>query len=214
MLERMKLMLLNPGKRSERMDRANTSAVENENTTRQSGEANDIYVEDEGEKYRVPYDKVKRIVFSNLNKSELIDLEHAARIQYRLLLNEAILQAKVSFVKQEITIIYNPTGSHSRNPSISREEIVNLLEKEGVHINQASVEETDVDYYKEIWYPQFHPKQIREHAPYGFTIEEWKKMKNEYEKKVAKARASKWASFLSWQKKYESEHPELAEKQQ
>ncbi|MGC8628943.1 MAG: hypothetical protein ACP5T4_01910 [Candidatus Micrarchaeia archaeon] len=191
------------------MDRTNMAAVENEKVIKQQGKAKDLFATDEGEKYRIPYDTVKEAVISNVSKNELIDLEHAARLQYKLLLNEAILRAKVAFIKQTISIIYNPAGSNSRNPSITLDEIISLIEKEGVHVDKRSIKERDVDYYKEIWYPQFHPKQIREHPPYGFTMETWKKIKDKFVKRTEEAKKKKQKEFEEWQKKYAEEHPEV-----
>ncbi|MEM0074493.1 MAG: hypothetical protein QW091_00200 [Candidatus Micrarchaeaceae archaeon] len=175
-------------------------------------EGSNVYVVDEGEKYRVPYNMVKEVVFRNLKKDELIDLEHSARLQYRLLLNDAILKAKVEFVKQIITITYNPKDSGSKNAEISLGEIVQMLEKEGVHVDLSLAQQRDVDYKQEIWYAQFHSATIREHPPYSFTMDEWKKMKPEYEKNVAKSRKKKWEKFTKWQKDYEKLHPELLQK--
>ncbi|MGC8676109.1 MAG: hypothetical protein ACP5T3_01145 [Candidatus Micrarchaeia archaeon] len=175
-------------------------------------EHSDMYVVDEGEKYRVPYNVVKEVVFSDLKSDELVDLEHSARIQYRLLLNDAILRAKVEFVKRTITIVYNPPGSGSRNAEISLGDIVKLLENEGVHVNLPKAQQRDVDYKEEIWRAQFHPATIREHPPYGFTMDEWKKMKPKYEISVQESRKKKWEKFKEWQKKYEKEHPELLER--
>ncbi|MEM3781514.1 MAG: hypothetical protein QXT43_00935 [Candidatus Micrarchaeaceae archaeon] len=172
-------------------------------------EGSNIYVIDEGEKYRIPYNIVKEVIFTNVKKEELINIEHSARLQYRLLLDDAILKAKVEFVKQTITIVYNPKGSGSRNAETSLEDIVQMLGNEGVHVDANAAQKRDVDYAKEIWYPQFHAATIREHPPYGFTMEEWKKIKPEFEKNTAKARKKKWELFKKWQKKYEKLHPEL-----
>ena len=173
-------------------------------------EGGKYYAVENGERYRLPYKTVKEIVFNNVSKQELVDLQHAARLQYKLLLNEAILRAKVEFVKQRISIVYNPPGYNKGKPEISPEGIAALIRQEGVHVDLASAEQRDVDYYAEIWRAQFHPPMIREHPPYGYTLDEWKKMKDKYEQKVKQAREKKLEEFHEWQKRYEQEHPELA----
>ena len=192
------------------MDRANTAEIENKYASESNSSATlEKYADENGEKYRLPYDKVREVVFSNIPSSELIDIPHCARLQYRLLLNTAILKAKVEFVNRKITIVYNPKGSNSANASIDLVDIVKMLETEGVRVDITGAEQREVDYYKEIWYPQFHPATIREHPPYGYTLDQWRKMKDKYVAEVEKARKKKLESFKEWQKKYEKEHPEV-----
>ena len=168
------------------------------------------YVEENGNKFRMPYKMVKEVIFNNIRKEELIDIEHSARLQYRLLLNDAILRAKVEFVKQRITLTYSPMGSETSKPKISIEGIADTLAAEGVHLDFGSMTERDVDYYKEIYGYQFNPPSIREHAPYGYTLDEWRKMKPEYEKKKAEYERGKLKKFEEFQEGYVQEHPELA----
>jgi len=192
------------------MDRANTAEIENKYASESNSNSTlEKYADENGEKYRLPYDKVREVVFSNIPSSELIDIPHCARLQYRLLLNTAILKAKVEFVNRKITIVYNPKGSNSASASIDLVDIVKMLETEGVHVDITGAEQREVDYYKEIWYPQFHPPTIREHPPYGYTLDQWRKMKDKYVAEVEKARKKKLESFEEWQKKYEKEHPEV-----
>ncbi|MCL4404501.1 hypothetical protein M1583_00735, partial [Candidatus Marsarchaeota archaeon] len=66
------------------------------------------------------------------------------------------------------------------------------------------------DYYKNFYSYAFNPPAIREHAPYGYTIQEWKKMKPEYEKKKAEYRKKSEEKFHNFQMEYLKEHPELA----
>ena len=73
--------------------------------------AQDLFVLEDGKKYRMPYHVVKRAVFSNLKKEDLIDIPHSARLQYRLMLMDPVIKAVVDFNELKITVIYNPTGA-------------------------------------------------------------------------------------------------------
>lgn len=168
------------------------------------------YVEENGNKFRMPYKMVKEVIFNSVRKEELIDIEHAARLQYRLLLNDAILRAKVEFVKQRITLTYNPIDSETSKPKISVEGIAEMLAAEGVHLDLGARTERDVDYYKEIYSYQFNPPSIREHAPYGYTLDEWRKMKPEYQRKKAEYEKKKLEKFEAFQEGYAQEHPDFA----
>ena len=68
----------------------------------------DAYVTEEGKQYRVPYRMIKRLMFSNVKKEELQDIQHSARLQYRLMLMDPVIKANVNFTKRVITILYNP----------------------------------------------------------------------------------------------------------
>lgn len=176
----------------------------------QGGESSTVeYVVEGGNKFRVPYKMVKEVTFENVKRDELIDIEHAARLQYRLLLSDAILRAKVEFVKQRIRLTYNPEGTEVRNEKISLEGLVAILAAEGVHVDASHAVEKDVDYYKEIYSYQYNPPSIREHAPYGYTLEEWRTMKPEYERNKAKYEEGKLRKFQEFQGEYAGEHPEL-----
>ena len=165
-------------------------------------------IEIDGNQYRVPYRKVKEITI-NVDKKDLIDMPHSTRLQYRLLLNDAILRARVEFIKGKITIVYNPTDAVNRKPKISRDEIIKILNENGVKVEKDKIEERDLDYVEEIYKKQFEPQQIRESVPYGYTKEEWKKYKDAFWSKVDKNNKSKLESFKEWQKYYESQHPDI-----
>ncbi len=170
----------------------------------------DDKVEYQGKMYRVPYTMVKEVVFSNLNPVELGSIEYSARLQYRLLLMDSVLKAKVEFIRNRITVTYNPPEAKNRKDKISTEQLIAFLAKEGVNVNGSSISERDVDYFEEIYKYQFEPASIREHAPYGYTIQEWKRMKPEYQKKLEEANAAKQEKFKNWQDGYLEQHPDVA----
>ncbi len=172
----------------------------------------DDLVDENGVKFRVPYQNVKEVVFTGLNKEQLIDTEHSARLQYRLMLLEAVLFAKVEFVTRKISITYNPESAVNRKEKMSLQQIVDFLAKEGVAIAPAEMKERDVDYYKEHYSYHYNPPSIREHPPYGYTLEEWRKMKAEYTEKKAIFEQNKQVKYHNFQMNYLREHPELAEK--
>lgn len=174
----------------------------------QQDDYNDKIMED-GKPIRVPYGMIKEVTFSDISQTELRDIEHSARLQYRLLLMDPILKAKIEFHKKRIIITYNPTGSENRKEKINQQELLEFLEKEGVHVKKDAISERDVDYYNEIYKYQFDPVSIREHAPYGYSREEWKKMKPEYTIAAAKNLQDKQDKFHTWQDSYLQEHPEL-----
>lgn len=172
-------------------------------------EYNDKITED-GKEYRVPYRVVKEIVFRNVSKEDMIDIEHAARLQYRLMLMDAVLRAKVEFNHGIITIVYNNPEAENRKEKVSKEELIGFLAKEGVHVDAGSAQERDFDYYKEMYSYQFNPPVIRERPPYGYSQEEWKRMKPEWEAKKAEYEKKKWEKFRAYQDSYLEKHPELA----
>ncbi len=169
----------------------------------------DDKVEENGKQYRVPYRMVKQVEFSNIRPDELIDLEHAARLQYRLLLNDAVLKAKVEFAKLRIIVVYNPAEAKNLKEKISLEGLADFLAGEGVHVDVSKAAMRDLDYYKEIYSYQFDPEQIREHPPYSYTAEEWKKMKPVYEEKTRLGEQEKLRRFHEWQDSYAEMHPEM-----
>ncbi|MCL5239393.1 MAG: hypothetical protein M1286_02895 [Candidatus Marsarchaeota archaeon] len=168
------------------------------------------YVDENGAKIRVPYKMVKEVTFNNVKKEELIDTEHAARLQYRLMLQEAVLFAKVEFVARKIHITYNPDTSANRKAKWSLQQAVDFLAGQGVHINPQEMEQHDVDYYKEHYSYHFNPATIREHPPYGYTRQEWQKMKAEYAAKKVEYEQGKLDKFHRFQANYLQEHPDLA----
>ncbi|MGC8586360.1 MAG: hypothetical protein ACP5K5_02335 [Candidatus Micrarchaeia archaeon] len=183
--------------------------MDRRSTEKRSVEENDsalnIYAEHDGKKYRVPYGMIKHVVFRNIKKSELVDLQHAARLQYRLMLMEPVIKATVSFVKSEISILYNPVGADNSKPKTSLEELKEFLKKEGINVDEKSIEEEDFD-YRHFYTYAFSPKEVRDRPPYTYTQEEWRKMKPEVMKKKGESAKKKWERFLEWQKKYEEEH--------
>lgn len=168
------------------------------------------YIEENGNLYRVPYRIVKKVIFTDVDKKELKDIPHAARLQYRLMLNDAILKAIVQFSKGRIIIIYNPKSADNLREKISLEEIIDFLASEGVKVQKEKAIEEDFDYYRDFYSYAFNPKQIREHAPYGYSLEEWRKMKPSWEARLAEGRKKSREKFEQWQQSYLEEHPELA----
>jgi len=135
------------------------------------------YVEEDGKKYRMPYKMIKKINFDNLDQKELVDLAHCARLQYRLLNLDAIIKAKVAFVKRHIEIIYNPIDAENKKAKISREDIIKFLNEQGIHPKPENISEVDFDYYKEFYSKTYFPESIRHALPYGWTREEYEKQK-------------------------------------
>ncbi|MEM0123984.1 MAG: hypothetical protein QXF41_00365 [Candidatus Micrarchaeaceae archaeon] len=112
-----------------------------------------------------PYSKIRYAVL-DVEKSTLIDLPHSARLQYRLLLNDAVIKAKVSYAKSRIEIYYNPDGAANKMPKISLDKIVEILDKEGVKITKRHDEE--VDYAEKLYNYAFNPPEIKHPTPYGW----------------------------------------------
>ncbi|MGC9099007.1 MAG: hypothetical protein ACP5HW_00450 [Candidatus Micrarchaeia archaeon] len=117
----------------------------------------------------IPYDKIKYAKIK-VKKEELIDMPHAARLQYRLLTNEAIIKAKVHFNEGLIELYYNPKGKENKSlqPKTSMEEILKILADNNVHAKTEDVKEEVVDYKEKLFEPTFHPKEIRKVKPYGW----------------------------------------------
>jgi hypothetical protein len=170
----------------------------------------DDKIVENGKEYRIPYKMVKQVVFSEIRKEELRDLEHSARLQYRLLLQDSVLKAKVEFAKLRITIVFNPSDALNRKEKIDVEGLINFLSNEGVSVDRAHIETTDYDYYKQMYAYQFDPAVIREHPPYSYTKEQWAKMKDEWEKNSKEYEKTKVERFHKWQEDYLQKHPELA----
>ncbi len=197
------------------MDRRDTPSVskykEDLERERQMGNVEDDYITDEhGNKYRMPYRMIKEVVFSGLSQNEMVDPQHAARLQYRLSIMDPIIKASVNFAKARITVIYNPRGAKNRREQISQQELMNVLAKEGVHVDANKISERDYDYVKEFYsYAYFSPR-IREHPPYGYTKEEWAKMRNGWDEKMRQMSEEKLVKFHDWQKEYAASMAEEA----
>ncbi|MGC8648655.1 MAG: hypothetical protein ACP5UN_00305 [Candidatus Micrarchaeia archaeon] len=138
-------------------------------------EASLQYVEEDGKKYRMPYKLIKKIKFNNLDPKELIDIAHCARLQYRLLNFDAIIKAKIEFVKKSIDIIYNPPDADNKKAKMSKEDIIKFLNQQGIHPKPENIEERDFDYYKEFYSKAYFPESIRHAIPYGWKKEEYEK---------------------------------------
>ncbi|MGI0141989.1 MAG: hypothetical protein ACREBF_05085 [Candidatus Micrarchaeales archaeon] len=164
------------------------------------------YILIDGTKFRIPYRIIKKVTFSAVKQEEMRDMDHAARIQYRLMLNDAILKATVNFVKCTINVVYNQKESDNLKEKISKEEIIQMLEKEGVHIDPNQVSERDYDYVKEFYTYAFNPARIREHPPYGYTMAQWRQMKPAWEAKQGEYDQKKKEDFKKWQEQYEREY--------
>ncbi|EQD50001.1 hypothetical protein B2A_07454, partial [mine drainage metagenome] len=99
------------------------------------------WIVEDGKKFRLPYKIIKQVVFSNVSKADMIDQEHAARLQYRLLLLEPVIKAYVEFQKGRITVIYNPAGADNIREKMSLDDIIAFLAKEGVNIDRERADE-------------------------------------------------------------------------
>jgi hypothetical protein len=170
----------------------------------------DYSIEESGKSYRIPYKMVREMTITNIDKTELKDIPHTARVQYRLLLLDAVLKAKIEFIRGKATLTYNPVGEANSKEKMSRDDVIRFFAEQGVHIDPKNIVERDVDYIEEIYKPQFDPAQIREHAPYGYTREEWKRMKPDYIKKTIEGEQKKQEKFHAWQDSYISRYPEMA----
>ncbi len=182
------------------MDRRDNQQVEKTKELEQEGqmkEGSSHFITEDGKQYRMPYTIIKKVIFKNLDQKELQDIPHSARLQYRLLLFDAVIKAKVDFHKKFIRIVYNHPEANNIKEKISRQKLIEFLANEGVHVNEApeNFEETDYDYQKELYNYAYFPPSIREAPPYGWTKEEWKRHKEEEEKK-----------------KYRMEHPTMLDK--
>lgn len=167
------------------------------------------WIIEEGKRFRLPYKAIKQAVFTNVSKSDMVDQEHAARLQYRLLLLEPIIKAYVEFQKGRITVIYNPAGADNIREKMSLDDLIAFLAKEGINVDKSAIAERDYDYYKEFYSYAFNPKVIRERPPYGYTLTQWRKIKPKKEAKAKEYEKKKWLNFKKYQKGYEEKHPEV-----
>lgn len=188
------------------MDRRDSEAANNNDNANDKGSTYEqIYVNDGGKHYHVPYDIIRQVVFSGIKKEEMQDLPHAARLQYRLMLLDSVIKARVDFTKSKITIIYNPSTAHNSKPKISLNELVEVLKKEGINVNSDNIEDKDFD-YKSFYTYAFDPAMIRERLPYTYSKDEWEKIKPGLLKKKKEAAIKKVEKFHEWQKRYAEEH--------
>lgn len=184
------------------MDRREKEAVEQQKQVFGPSMAEDsvpqgkesLFVTENGSRFRIPYKIIRKVTFRDLDQRELKSLEYSARLQYRLLLFDAVVKAKVDYHKKFIRIIYNPPDSDNIREKMSRDKLVEFLASEGVHVMEdpQHMEEVPYDYYKEHYSYAYFPPSIREAPPYGWTREEWKKEK---EKRA--------------REKYKEEHPSV-----
>jgi hypothetical protein len=118
----------------------------------------------------------------------------------------------VDFTKSKITVLYNPNTADNNHPKISIEELRDALRKEGVLTDTEHMVIDDYDYYKDFYSYAYSPPVIRERAPYGYTMEQWQKMKPEWEAKVQKGEVEKLKKHKAFQESYLEENPEIAAK--
>ncbi len=170
------------------------------------------YIMEDGNPIRVPYRMVRQITLTGIRPAGAFsDQEHAARLQYNLLLNPAILKARVHYIKSSIIIIYNPKDTDNLKEKIDTDEIKHLLYEQNVEIDDNSIKDEPYDYYKYFYSYAFKSPSVKEHSPYGYTLQEWEGMKPEWEEKVKKYTKKKERIQKQFQESYLNEHPELAE---
>lgn len=170
----------------------------------------DPYIVEEGKSYMVPYHMIKKVTMTNVSRKELIDIPHAARLQYRLMLMDPVIKATVDYTKAKITIIYNPKDADNNKEKISIEDLLEFLHKEGVNATPGSYEISDYDYYANLYSYAYRPAKIRERAPYGYTMEQWEKLRPEWESKMGRVAVEKREKFKEFQNVYLQSHEEMA----
>ncbi len=170
------------------------------------------FVMEDGNPIRVPYKVVRQAVFTNVKHTgEFADSEHAARLQYRLMLKDAVLKARVHYIRDKILVIYNPVDADNLKEKVSLDEIKAFLKIEsGVEIDENSIKDEPYDYYTNFYKYAFDPPAIREHPPYGYTIKEWKKMKPEWDRKKEEYSRKKAIKQEEFRRNYLIQHPDLA----
>ncbi|HUY70516.1 MAG TPA: hypothetical protein VMV00_03035 [Candidatus Baltobacteraceae bacterium] len=169
----------------------------------------EAYVTEDGKKYHVPYRMIKKLIFSNVSKEELKDIQHSARLQYRLMLMDPVIKANVNFTKRIITILYNPKTADNIREKTSKEELMDFLAKQGVNVDTKFMVDEDYDYYKNLYTYAYMPPKIRETTPYGYTKEEWLKLKDDWEVKMQKGEEAKLGKHRAWQDSYLEANPEI-----
>jgi hypothetical protein len=182
------------------MDRSNPIVIEPCKDANVGGPNQKIV--EEGKTYYIPYGIVRKMVISKVSRAELVDAEHAARLQYRLMLLAPVIKANVDFANSQITVIYNPNTADNNGEKISINGVMQALSKEGVHAGLLNIKDYGYDYYKEFYSYAYSPKAIKEDSPYGHSLEEWRKMKPKWEAKMKESNAAKMEKFRQWQAKY------------
>ncbi len=172
----------------------------------------DYHITENGKQYTVPYRMIKQVTFTNLKREELIDIPHAARLQYRLMLLEPVIKARVDFTKSRMIVIYNPREADNMREKMSLEELIDFLSKQGINVVSDSALVEDYDYKRQLYDYAYNPPSIRERAPYGYTMDEWKNMKPEWEEKMKKSESEKKLKFRKFQEGYLEANPEIVEK--
>jgi hypothetical protein len=193
------------------MDHSNVDVNVKQDMKEESSGFN-TYVIENGKQYRVPYRMIKKATFTNISMEELIDIPHAARLQYRLMLMDPVIKATVDFTKSKITILYNPREADNIREKISLDELKEFLAKQGVNVNDSHSTVEDYDYYKDLYTDAYTSPSIRERAPYGYSMEEWRKMKPEWEAKMKEGEKLKQQKYREFQENYLAENPEMAQK--
>ncbi|MGC8662386.1 MAG: hypothetical protein ACP5RT_01210 [Candidatus Micrarchaeia archaeon] len=117
----------------------------------------------------IPYDKIRHVII-NVKKEELVDIPHSARLQYRLLTNDAIIKAKVNYQKGTIEIYYNPEEKENKSQlkKISLNKILEILEENNVHAKADDAKGEVVDYKETLFKEAYNPKEIKHIKPYGW----------------------------------------------
>ena len=169
-------------------------------------EGYDDFIEEGGKRVRMPYRIVKKLEFTGINADELRDQQNAGRLQYKLMLNDAVIKASVDFAKAKITIIYNPEGAENRREKTNSRLLEEFLRNEGIGVKGAIKSERDYDYYRELYLRSFAPETIRRHAPYGWKGEEWKGERARWERKLGAMQKRKLDAFHRWQEGYAALH--------
>ncbi len=114
----------------------------------------------------IPYKIIKELTIE-VDKQQLIDIAHSARLQYDLLKLDAVIKAKVEYTKAKIIIVYNPKTADNEKKKIDLKELKEFLKKHGLNIDNAKISEQDYNYYNKFYSYAFNPKEIRCHLPYG-----------------------------------------------
>jgi len=192
------------------MDHSNVDVTVKQEETTAPLEYDAYVTEADGKQYRVPYKMVKKVIYTNVKKEELIDIPHAARLQYRLMLMDPVLKASVDFTKSKISILYNHREAENYKEKISADELKEFLAKQGVHVEDEHTVVEDYDYYKNLYTYAYTPPSIRERAPYGYSMDEWKKLKPEWEEKMKAGEIEKAEKLKKFQQNFLDENPEKA----
>ncbi|MGI0100642.1 MAG: hypothetical protein ACREBH_02910 [Candidatus Micrarchaeaceae archaeon] len=191
------------------MDHSNVDVkVEQDRDLKAADESS--YVTENGKNYRIPYKMIKIVTFTDMKKEELIDIPHAARLQYRLMLLDPVIKARVDFTKAKISVIFNPREADNIREKMSLEELKEFLTKQGVNVDNGKMVLDDYDYYKELYSYAYNPPEIRERAPYGYTMEQWKNMRPEWEEKMRLGEIEKQSKYRDFQDSYLESDPNAA----